>query len=166
MTGIDWGILAVLAISAALSLRRGFVKEALSLVSWIAAFVIARIFSGNLATLLVDYIDTPSARWVVAFIILFAGTVAIGAMINHLVVEMIRITGLSSTDRVFGMVFGLVRGLLILVAIVYGLQYTAVPKDPWWQDSTLMPHLEILADWARKILPTATDHVMSYTNNL
>jgi membrane protein required for colicin V production len=68
MTGIDWGILAVLAISAALSLRRGFVKEALSLVSWIAAFVIARLFSGNLATLLVDYIDTPSARWVVAFI--------------------------------------------------------------------------------------------------
>jgi membrane protein required for colicin V production len=97
---------------------------------------------------------------------LFAGTVAIGAMINHLVVEMIRITGLSSTDRVFGMVFGLVRGLLILVAIVYGLQYTAVPKDPWWQDSTLMPHLEILADWARKVLPSATDHVMSYTNNL
>jgi len=64
------------------------------------------------------------------------------------------------------MVFGLVRGLLILVAVVYGLQYTAVPQDPWWQGSLLMPHLELVADWARKILPAATDHVMSYTNNL
>lgn len=163
MTGIDWGIAAVLVISAALSLRRGFVREALSLVSWIAAFVIARVFSGNLATLLIDYIETPSVRWIVAFVMLFAGTLIIGALINNLVVEMIRITGLSSTDRVFGMVFGFVRGLLILVATVYGLQFTAVPDDPWWKESTLLPHLEKQADWARKVLPSATDHVMSYT---
>ena len=71
MTSIDWVIIAVLVVSAALSLRRGFVKEALSLVSWVAAFVIARVFSGNLATLLVDHIETPSARWVVAFVLLF-----------------------------------------------------------------------------------------------
>ena len=76
---------------------------------------------------------------------------------------MIRITGLSSTDRVFGMVFGIVRGLLILVAIVYGLQFTAMPEDPWWQNSTLIPHLVLLADWVRAVLPSATDHVMSYT---
>ena len=163
MTSIDWGILAIVVISSALSLRRGFVKEALSLVSWIAAFVIARVFSGNLATLLAGHIETPSIRWFAAFAILFAGTIVIGAMINHLVVEMIRITGLSSTDRVFGMVFGIVRGLLILVAIVYGLQFTAMPEDPWWQNSTLIPHLVLLADWVRAVLPSATDHVMSYT---
>lgn len=163
MTSIDWGILAIIAISAALSLRRGFVKEALSLVSWIAAFIIARVFSGNLATLLVDHIETPSVRWFAAFAILFAGTIIIGAMINHLVVEMIRITGLSSTDRLFGMVFGIVRGLLILVAIVYGLQFTTIPEDPWWQESNLIPHLVLLADWVRSVLPSATDHVMSYT---
>jgi len=165
MAGIDWAIVIVLAISALLSLQRGFVREALSLVSWVAAFVIARIFSGNLATLLADYIDTPSARWVVAFIILFAGTVTIGAMINHLVAEMIRLTGLSSTDRIFGMFFGLVRGAVILVAIVYGLQYTALPKDPWWQNSVLLPHLELIADWARITLPGAADKMMSLTQN-
>lgn len=166
MTSTDWGIIAILVVSAALSLRRGFVKEALSLVSWIAAFFIAKIFSGNLATLLADYIDTPSVRWVVAFAVLFAGTIVIGAMINHLLVEIIRITGLSSTDRIFGMVFGFARGLIILVAIVYGLQLTAVPQDPWWQNSTLMPHLEKVAVWAKDTLPGATQTVKTYTNNL
>ena len=163
MAVIDWVILAVLAVSALISLKRGFVKEALSLATWVAAFIIARIFSGNLATLLTGVIETNSVRWIIAFVILFAGTVTIGAMINHLIGEMVRMTGLSGTDRVFGMVFGLIRGLVILVAIVYGLQFTMVPQDAWWQESLFIPHLTTLADWARKTLPGAADSVMSFT---
>jgi len=161
MAVIDWVILAVLAISSLISLKRGFVKEALSLASWIIAFLVARLFSGNLATLLEGSIDTNSLRWIVSFAILFAGTLVIGAMINHLLVEVVRLTGLGGTDRIFGMVFGFVRGLLILVAAVYGLQFTMVPQDAWWQDSTFIPHLESVADWARKTLPGAKDQVMS-----
>ncbi|MCB2387507.1 MULTISPECIES: CvpA family protein [Oceanospirillaceae] len=164
MAVIDWVILAVLAVSSLISLKRGFVKEALSLASWIAAFIIARLFSGNLATLLDGVVETNSVRWILAFVILFAGTVTIGAMVNHLLVEMVRMTGLGGTDRVFGMVFGLIRGLVVLVAIVYGLQFTLVPQDAWWQDSTFIPHLTTLADWARKTLPGAADQVMSLTN--
>ncbi|WP_430462308.1 CvpA family protein [Thalassolituus sp. LLYu03] len=163
MAVIDWVILAVLAVSGLISLKRGFVKEALSLASWIAAFIIARLFSGNLATLLTGVVETNSVRWIVAFVILFAGTVTIGAMINHLIGEMVRLTGLGGTDRVFGMVFGLIRGLVILVAIVYGLQFTLVPQDAWWQESIFIPHLTTLADWARKTLPGAADQVLSYT---
>ncbi|UXD87377.1 CvpA family protein [Thalassolituus hydrocarboniclasticus] len=164
MAVIDWVILAVLAVSSLISLKRGFVKEALSLASWIAAFIIARLFSGNLATLLAGVVETNSVRWILAFVILFAGTVTIGAMVNHLLVEMVRMTGLGGTDRVFGMVFGLIRGLVVLVAIVYGLQFTLVPQDAWWQDSIFIPHLTTLADWARKTLPGAADQVMSLTN--
>ncbi len=164
MAVIDWVILAVLAVSSLISLKRGFVKEALSLASWIAAFIIARLFSGNLATLLAGVVETNSVRWILAFVILFAGTVTIGAMVNHLLVEMVRMTGLGGTDRVFGMVFGLIRGLVVLVAIVYGLQFTLVPQDVWWQDSIFIPHLTTLADWARKTLPGAADQVMSLTN--
>ncbi|MCD8521007.1 MAG: CvpA family protein [Saccharospirillaceae bacterium] len=164
MAVIDWVILAVLAVSSLISLKRGFVKEALSLASWIAAFIIARLFSGNLATLLAGVVETNSVRWILAFVILFAGTVTIGAMVNHLLVEMVRMTGLGGTDRVFGMVFGLIRGLVVLVAIVYGLQFTLVPQDAWWQDSVFIPHLTTLADWARKTLPGAADQVMSLTH--
>ncbi|WP_419810445.1 CvpA family protein [Bacterioplanoides sp.] len=163
MAVIDWVILAVLIISSLISLKRGFVKEALSLASWVIAFVVARLFSGNLATLLEGSIDTNSLRWIVSFAILFAGTLVIGAMINHLLGEVVRLTGLGGTDRIFGMVFGFVRGLVILVAAVYGLQYTLVPDDVWWKESTLIPHLESVADWARKTLPGATDRLMSFS---
>lgn len=164
MAVIDWVILAVLVISSLISLKRGFVKEALSLASWVIAFVVARLFSGNLATLLEGSIDTNSLRWIVSFAILFAGTLVIGAMINHLLGEIVRLTGLGGTDRIFGMVFGFIRGLVILVAAVYGLQYTLVPDDTWWQESTLIPHLESVADWARKTLPGATDRLMSFSS--
>ncbi|MDO6683465.1 MULTISPECIES: CvpA family protein [unclassified Oceanobacter] len=161
MAVVDWVILAVLGISSLISLKRGFVREALSLAVWIGAFVVARMFSGNLATLLTDYIETNSLRWIAAFVVLFLGTLAIGAMVNHLIVEVVRLTGLSGTDRILGMVFGCIRGLVVLVAIVYGLQLTMVPKDPWWQQSMFIPHLEVLADWARNTLPGAANRVMS-----
>ena len=155
MAVVDWVIIGVLAISCLVSLKRGFVREALSLVVWVAAFVLARMFSGNLATLLADHIETNSVRWIAAFVILFLGTVAVGTMVSYLLSELIRLTGLGGTDRVLGMVFGLIRGLVVLVAAVYGLQYTVVPKDSWWQESLIIPHLVILADWARATLPAA-----------
>ena len=77
MAVIDWVILAVVVVSALISLKRGFVKEALSLASWVAAFLVARFFSANLATLLVGQIETNSLRWIVAFVILFAGALAL-----------------------------------------------------------------------------------------
>lgn len=163
MAVIDWVILAVLAVSALISLKRGFVREALSLATWVIAFIVARLFSGNLATLLEGMVETNSLRWIIAFAILFAGTIVIGAMLNHLLSEVVRVTGLTGTDRVFGMVFGLIRGLIILVAIVYGLQFTLVPQDAWWQESIFIPYLSTLADWARKTLPGAAGQVMSFT---
>src|SRR5690554_6870921 len=104
MAIIDWVILAVVAVSVLISLKRGFVKEALSLATWVIAFIVARMFGANLATLLVGTVDTESLRWVIAFTILFAGTLVIGALLNHLLIEFIRMTGLTGTDRVFGMV--------------------------------------------------------------
>jgi membrane protein required for colicin V production len=164
MAVIDWLILAIVVVSALISLKRGFVKEALSLASWIAAFLVARMFSANLSTLLVGQIETNSLRWIVAFVILFAGTLVVCALLNYLLSEVVRMTGLSGTDRVFGMVFGLARGLLILVAIVFLAQFTPVAQDQWWQDSLLIPHLETVADWARKTLPSTVTQVMTTTN--
>ncbi|MGB1092063.1 MAG: CvpA family protein, partial [Oceanobacter sp.] len=155
MTPVDWAIVVVVAVSGLISLTRGFVKEALSLAVWVTAFLIARMFSANLATLLVEYIDANSVRWVISFVALFLATLAVGSMVTHLIVEVVRLTGLSGTDRVLGMIFGAIRGLVILVAVVYGLQYTMVPQDSWWQESMIIPHLELVADWARNTLPGA-----------
>lgn len=163
MAVVDWVILGVLGISALISLQRGFVREALSLVVWAGAFILARIFSGNLATLLVDHITVDSVRWMAAFAILFLGTIIIGSMVTYLIVEFVKMTGLSGTDRLLGMFFGAFRGVIILVALVYGAQFTMFPEDAWWQESQIIPHLEVLADWARKTLPGATEQMMSFS---
>ena len=161
MTVIDWVILGIIAVSGLISLMRGFVKEALSLLSWLVALFVARYFSGNLATLLEGQIETNSLRWVVAFAVLFVATLFVMAMVNMLIAHIVKVTGLSGTDRVLGMVFGMIRGLLIVVVVIYLGQMTMLPGDQWWQESRLIPHLEVLAEWARKTLPSAVSQVMS-----
>lgn len=161
MLMVDWLILAIVAISALISIKRGFVKEMLSLASWLSAFIIARIFSGHLDILLTQWIQTPSARYGAAFGILFAATLIVGAMLNHLVGELVKATGLASTDRMFGTVFGLARGLILITAGIYGLQMTAFSQDPWWKDSVFIPHFEMMVSWSKEILPGAAETLLT-----
>lgn len=163
MAVIDWAIILVVVASALISLMRGFVKEGFSLATWILAFIIAPVFSANLATLLEGSIETELVRWGIAFAILFLGTLVIGTLLSHLLVRFIRVTGLSGLDRVLGMFFGVTRGLIILVVLVFLLQLTPAPKDHWWQESVLIPYLVTLADWMGKTLPNLAQSITSFS---
>ncbi len=147
MAIVDWVIVCIVIVSTLISIKRGFVKEALSLATWIAALIVGRLFAGQLSTLLVDYIDTPSVRLGIAFAALFAATLIVGAMVNHLLSEFVKMTGLSGTDRVFGMVFGLIRGGVIVLVLIMILQPTPLSEDPWWQQSSLIPHFVQIIEW-------------------
>lgn len=148
MIWVDWVILAIIGVSALISLLRGFVREALSLAGWIAAFFIAKMFYEPLAELLVDHIDTNSIRLGVAWLAIFVATLIVAGIINYIVGRMVDAAGMSGTDRFLGMFFGALRGVLIVALIVLGLkQFTPVPKDKWWDQSSLIPHMEIVATW-------------------
>lgn len=151
-TWVDWAIIAVIAVSSLISLSRGFVKEALSLLTWIVAGVVAWMFGGALSHHLSEFIDTPSARVIAACAILFIVTLLVGALINYLIGELIRVTGLSGTDRLLGMVFGAARGGLLVVVLVGLLSLAPVQEDPWWQQSTLLPHFLMVADWSKNLI--------------
>ena len=152
MNWADWAILAILVVSSLISLKRGFVKEALSLANWVLAFFIAVTFRDVLSLLLVDYIATPSLREMLSFSALFAATLIVGAMVNNLIGELVRITGLSGTDRTFGMIFGLVRGFVIVMVIVLFVpNLIPVDQDIWWQQSLFIPELLELESWCRTI---------------
>ena len=151
-TWVDWAIIAVIAVSSLISLKRGFVKEALSLLTWIIAGVIAWMFGGALSQHLSEFIETPSARVIAACAILFVTTLLVGALVNFLIGELIRVTGLSGTDRFLGMVFGAARGGLLVVVLVGLLSLAPVHQDPWWQQSTLLPHFLMVADWSKNLI--------------
>ncbi|XOV88380.1 MAG: CvpA family protein [Pseudomonadota bacterium] len=142
----DWIIVAVIGISALISIMRGFVREALSLVTLIAAVVIARMFGNQVATLLVDYISVPSMRLLASYAGLFIVTMIVGGMINHLVAQLVEMTGLSGTDRLLGMLFGAARGALIVVVAVAVLSRMPVTEDNWWRDSRLIPSFQAAAE--------------------
>src|SRR5690554_804483 len=150
MNVADALILLVIAISALLSLRRGFTREAFSLLTWVAAFVVARLFGPSLELLLENTIDTPSARIATAFAVLFAATLVVGALINHLLGELVRVPGLSTTDRLFGMVFGAVRGVLLVIVLV-AVGSHVFSADSWWHESLLVPQFALLEDWTRTV---------------
>ena len=150
MNWADAVILVILVVSSVISLKRGFVKEALSMANWVLAFFIAMTFRDQLSHLLAAKIATPSMRDMVAFGILFATTLVVGAMVNYLIGEVVRMTGLAGTDRMFGMVFGLVRGFIIIMAIVVFLPaLVPVDQDPWWRKSFFIPHLMEFEGWFR-----------------
>lgn len=150
---LDWMIIAVVVLSTLLSLKRGFVKEVMSLVTWVVAFIVAVKFTSPLQTLLVDQVQNDQIRYVVAFIALFIATLVLGALVNFVLGSLVQATGLSSTDRIIGMLFGFVRGGLIVVAFISLLSLSpAIEKSDMWKSSQLVPQLVVLKDWVREML--------------
>ncbi|HDZ57152.1 MAG TPA: CvpA family protein [Pseudomonas xinjiangensis] len=149
---VDWVIIAVVVISALISLTRGFVKEALSLLTWVVAGLVAWMFGGAFADLLVGYIETPSFRVMAACGILFVLTLILGGLINYLIGQLVLVTGLTGTDRFLGMVFGAARGVLLIVVAVGLLSLAPVEADDWWRQSQLIPHFLLVADWSKGMI--------------
>lgn len=137
-------------------------KEVLSLISWILAFWVAMMFHSHFSTLLANYISTPSIRLFLAFFTLFAVTLILGALVNHLICQVVEKTGLTGTDRALGVVFGLLRGLAIVTILILAAGATPMPSDSWWQNSLLIDHFVNLALWVRDMLPSEIAQHINY----
>jgi membrane protein required for colicin V production len=147
MVWIDYAILAIIGISTFISLIRGFVKEALSLVAWIGAFFVASNFYANLANLFTNITD-EFLRNAAAATILFIATLVLAALVNYIISQLVNKTGLSGTDRLLGLVFGALRGVLIVSALLFFMDaFTSVSTKPWWQESELVHEFKFVIEW-------------------
>jgi membrane protein required for colicin V production len=153
LNGLDWIILAIVVVSGLISIVRGFVKEAISLASWVLAFWVALAFAAKLAILMPDALESPTVRWVAAAVCLFMVTLIVGGLANFLISTLVEKTGLSGTDRALGVAFGVMRGIAIVAILVLVIGDTAMREANWWRDSTLRPYLDPVAAWMRAHYP-------------
>lgn len=127
MSWPDYAILGLIVISLLVGLLRGFMREALSLVVWFAAFWVAFSFTNGVAEWLGEGISQPSVRMAIGFIGLFLVTLLVGGLVVYLVGELVDKTGLSGTDRLLGAVFGALRGLVLVAALLLLAGFTPIP---------------------------------------
>jgi membrane protein required for colicin V production len=153
LNAVDLALLAMVMISALVGLWRGLMVEVLSLLAWIAAFWLAFRFGEPVSGLFVGLVDAVAARLALAYALVFIAALAIGGLVTWLLGKLVQSTGLSGPDRLFGMGFGVLRGVALGGVLVLVLGFTPLSGESWWQQSRLLPGFERVAGWMRAALP-------------
>jgi membrane protein required for colicin V production len=135
VTGFDFVVLAILGVSFLLGLVRGLLKEVLSLLAYALAFIAAIWWGPTVYGWLARLIETPMLRMGIAYAAVFIIVLLGVGLVNMTLAALIRKTGLSPADHGLGGLFGLTRGLLIILILVSLAGYTPMPQEPWWRDA-------------------------------
>lgn len=147
--GFDWFVVVLLSLSMLISLWRGFSREALSLVAWVVAFVAANLFASDVSTLLAGLIENVTGRYIVAWSLVFVAVLLLCGLLAKLFARAVRASGLGLLDRLLGTVFGFLRGVLIVLAMVFVLRDLVPPQNQQGlYESALMPHIDMTLDWS------------------
>nr|WP_246505468.1 CvpA family protein [Coralloluteibacterium stylophorae] len=154
MNWADYVLIGIVAASVLIGLVRGFLVEALSLAIWAGAFWLAFTY-GDAVAALFSGVDVPSVRLLLGYATVFVAAILVGGLLTWLLSRLIRVSGLSGTDRLLGMLFGVARGLALCCLLVLLVGFTPMPQDPWWSQSRLLPEFERGARWMRTWLPEA-----------
>lgn len=155
MTVFDYLVLFVLICSILISTMNGLVKEALSLFGWIVAFLTANEFGEPLAKLLPDSLTDNTVRLIVAYVALFIGVRLLTMLLAKVLEGLIKAGGLTVADRGLGGLFGLARGVVMVMVVVLLCGMTAIPQQPFWKDALLSPLAETGAQTIKPFLPVS-----------
>jgi membrane protein required for colicin V production len=153
MSSTDWILLALLAASMLLGAWRGLVYEVLSVLGWIASFVLAQWFAPEVADMLPMQKSDQTLRYAAAFVIVFIASVFAAGLISALMKKIISAVGLRPVDRILGAFFGVFRGLILLLALSVVVHMTALQESEWWLASKGGPMLMTLLKGLKPMLP-------------
>jgi len=162
MSTADIVILCLIALPTIVGIFYGFLNIVFSLLSWAVSLGLSIKLVPYFSPLLENYVDTPILRIILAFIALFILSLLIMSGISYLIVKLLGRSGLTATDRILGLFFGMGLGGLIVAIIILLAGFTAFPQEPWWEESKLVEPFERISIWSARFLPESITEYHSY----
>jgi membrane protein required for colicin V production len=153
MTVFDYSVMVLIVLSIGLGCWRGFAYEFISLLGWIAAYFVARLFAADVTEYVPDFVSSTTAKTTVAYACLFMATLMVGGIVAWLLSKVVKFAGLGLMDGVAGGVFGLIRGLLLVLILVLLAGLTSLPKKPFWREAWSSKSLQSVALLTKDFLP-------------
>ena len=154
---IDIIIAVAIIISIIVGFIRGFIKEAISIAALVIAIWAALYLGPVVGDVSDSWISSEEMQVWFGRILVFAVILSIGGLLGWGLSKLIRLSVLSGIDRFVGSLFGVVRGILLAALFVLGGQFAGFSNDDWWGDSSLIPHLEVIATWIGEMAPQGLD---------
>jgi len=140
MIAVDYIILAIVIISAVMGLVRGLLREAIAVITWFLAIVLAWVFAPSIEGLLGGILVGSPLRIWAARTIIFVGVLLLGGAISTVLGHYVRVSMFAGMDKFLGFVFGIIRGIVIVGAFTIAIQAMRMDEDPRWKKSRLMPY--------------------------
>ncbi len=162
MTMFDYAVLAILALAAALAFWRGLIREAVALASWFIAFWLALVWAPPVERLLSGVVENATVRIVISYAGVFLGALIAGGLIGLAISKLAHFSGLGPIDRALGALFGMLKGSVLVLALVLLAGFTPLPKAPWWRDSVLAPPFTAVVLALRPWLPADLAAMLDY----
>lgn len=162
MTLFDYVVLFILGLSVLFGVIRGLVREVLSLAAWVVAFVAANVLAPHVARVLPEGVASEEIRLLAGFVCVFVLVLVAMSVLAIMASKLVKIAGLGVADHVLGGVFGLARGLLVVMVLVLLAGLTSLPRDPMWRNALLSPPLETLAGHIKAWLPADLARRITY----
>ena len=157
----DIVIAVAVAISVVVGVMRGFIKEAISITSLLLAIWAALHFGHNVGGIADGWLSSEELQiWFGRFLI-FIVILAIGGLLGWGISKIVRLSAISGVDRVFGVIFGFCRGVVLLAVFIIGGEFGNFDNDNWWRKSRLIPYGDHVADWIRVMAPKGVEILKS-----
>lgn len=162
MTVFDYAVVAIVAASVLLGVWRGLVSEVLALVAWVAALLAGRELAPGMAPVFSDWLKEPALQYAAAFAVIVVAVLVAVALTRLALSRLLRAIGLGPLDRFLGAVFGVARGVLVVLLCVLVGGLTMLPQQAWWRQAWLAPPLETAVLASKPWLPAAVAKRIRY----
>lgn len=154
---LDWVFLVIVLLSTLLGVSRGMIRELFALVGWVAAFFVSLYFATDLAAILPmkEHLGLM-VRTLIAVILIVVGCVFAAGLIGKIIRRFLSSISIGAEDSFLGCLFGFLRGILIVGILVFFASMSQfLTRQPWWQNSELIPYVEKGIDVCSPYIPQA-----------